>query len=145
MEENIIQLIKFKRQNNSFINKFIFKQNENFIQISTQLDFSKDFQIIKNAKNENEKITSKIQYFEIKIKGEYPNISIGMISNKNETNKSIHIGKQNNSIGYYSNDGKIYMNNKIKSYFNFYLMKMILLDVDIFLIIIKFSLQKMEI
>ena len=95
MEENIIQLIEFKQQNTSFINKFISNQNENIIQISTQLDFSKDFQIIKNAKNENEKITSEIQYIEIKIKGEYPNISIGMISYKNKTNKSIHIGKQN--------------------------------------------------
>ena len=118
MEENIIQLIEFKQQNTSLINKFIFNQNENFIQISTKLDFSKKYQKIKNSKNENEKLTSKIQYFEIKIKGEYPNISIGMISNKNKTNKSIHIGKQNNSIGYYSNDGKIYKNNKIKSYFS---------------------------
>ena len=39
-------------------------------------------------------LSSKIQYIEMKIKGEYPNVSIGMSSHET-IDESIHIGNQN--------------------------------------------------
>ena len=117
MSTNIIQLIEFKEDTKT-PNKYTFEENENIVKLSTELDFSKKYQQIKNSKNETILMTSLIQYFEIKIKGEYPNISIGMSFCKN-INKTHHIGEQKNTIGYHSNDGKIYKFYKIKSYFQY--------------------------
>ncbi|EKE42354.1 hypothetical protein ENUP19_0163G0006 [Entamoeba nuttalli] len=81
-----------------------------YIELSTPFEKNKKIIPICIDKRKYQIMSTLIEYIEVKVKGKKPVISIGVVENEN-IDRNAHVGWNNGTVGFHSDDGKLFNEN----------------------------------